>query len=1480
MYSKVIYSIYIFITATLLYSVDCFGQHLPGIRRTDGDSNSRRQPPISADPFSFPNAFQIQSRTNKTLNSKRTFVPGSGNNILSGDLDTCATYTYRLKIGNTANEESVNGTTIISSGDLLLSGESKNGTNTDALLIKMKTGGELIWSKTYGEINTNEDFLKARETSDGGIITIGSSNSDPVGDGWILICKLDNNGNLQWTRRYKSPSTGALVRGVDVVELTDNSFLFTGDNETSLFFGKLSAIGTLLWSKTAMPFPRVTAMRILEDYNGYFLAATGTENGLNVSCVFKVSLTDGSFLWNKKFGGAATNDQFIFHNVEMVNLRPRITGIYAAAGQPYKFVRITVNTGGNIETIEQYDVPGPAPDITAMSAGTSVSQAMIFSPTASATAITLVRNGPDVRSVDWSRSLSYATPFSLASIEKTADAGFLTATNMGGDIYLIKTDSIGMNPGCNVTTVTTPSSLITPDIPLVPFTISSSIWQETINMPAVINVTLNAEYSCKQLTCPSRPTEDTCLSTFYKTYRSYEFSEVANSISETNDDHILVGGMARSVGYEPITQKSFLAKMTKKGDLTAKYRFQVGTYTALYKSFKLKDGNTLLTGYCTDVAGQRAMFLTKIDNNLNVIWHKTYAITNSNPLEYVDVTESADGEIFLGLLYLDFGGLNDRFALSKFDNNGNILWQKTYRPSTGYSIFGYGGYLVVEGNSVFCCTSINVANKWITLVINFDKGSGNVSWSKTYTYNNAETNFTYGLKINNNGLYLSGMLSYLPNEYTPGLMRLSVNGNVEKAVVHRAPKFTFRHKFALTANGDIVSSEYIYNYNTNPAVINDFYLRMDKDFNIRNSKLLQAKNFATTNELLESSQGDIYLGGAVYYNDPYNADIFVKRFMPDGSMGSCGSDTFAFQQVAINPNVADVPLTQFGVSALQEQPSSFITEAFTLQQNQFFCGSVSGCDTIWLEGTKTICDTIQQYTFFARKNPGCTAAVNWVIKGAKAEVIEKSDLQLKIRMLGSGVLKIKSRLYTGCRWLEDSIDVQALIAPDTLNLGPDFDLCEKNTRILNAGKGYQNYQWQDGSSDSTFLVSKPGIYWVETTDACDNTHRDSVTINPAPPIPFDLGTDLTKCNNDSLTINAPSGFMNYTWSPAYNVTATTGSQIIIFPAIATTYSVIAEKTPGCFAYDSINITVKTSPAINLGNDRNFCFGDSIQLDAGNGFNSYMWNTGAVSSQITVNKTGLYIVRANAPNGCVSIDTMQVLNVYDNPVIDLGADSPVCEQESKKMDAGAGFSKYLWSTGSSAASITTGVAGLYWVMVTDNNNCKGSDTIVITGILPPPKNFLPKDTSLCSYSTLTINPRSSYDRYSWNNGSVSKNLIVSVPGLYWLQVTDADGCSGRDSIIINPKQCMEGFFIPSAFTPNKDGKNDFYKPLLLGMVSRYEFSIYNRWGELVFKTTDLQKGWDGRVSGTETDTNVFVWHCSFQFEGKAPEFKKGTVALIR
>lgn len=105
-------------------------------------------------------------------------------------------------------------------------------------------------------------------------------------------------------------------------------------------------------------------------------------------------------------------------------------------------------------------------------------------------------------------------------------------------------------------------------------------------------------------------------------------------------------------------------------------------------------------------------------------------------------------------------------------------------------------------------------------------------------------------------------------------------------------------------------------------------------------------------------------------------------------------------------------------------------------------------------------------------------------------------------------------------------------------------------------------------------------------------------------------------------------------------------------------------------------------------------------------------------------------------------------------------------------------------------------------------------------------------------------------------------------------------SNNIMIIIDPTVCPTGFFMPTAFTPNKDGKNDIYKPTLLGNVLSYKFSIYNRWGQKIFETTELQKGWDGKVSGLETDSNVFIWVCSFQFAGHTLEIRKGTVMLIR
>jgi gliding motility-associated-like protein len=144
----------------------------------------------------------------------------------------------------------------------------------------------------------------------------------------------------------------------------------------------------------------------------------------------------------------------------------------------------------------------------------------------------------------------------------------------------------------------------------------------------------------------------------------------------------------------------------------------------------------------------------------------------------------------------------------------------------------------------------------------------------------------------------------------------------------------------------------------------------------------------------------------------------------------------------------------------------------------------------------------------------------------------------------------------------------------------------------------------------------------------------------------------------------------------------------------------------------------------------------------------------------------------------------------------------------------------------------------------------------------------------------LKPQRSFSDYSWNNNSVTSSISITAPGIYWLEVKDASNCKGRDSILVTPKECLTGFHIPNAFTPDRNGLNDDFKPFIGGVIKYYQFTIYNRWGQVVFTTKELMKGWDGTFGGTQQDTNIFVWMCTYELEGRARKTERGTVVVIR
>ena len=146
------------------------------------------------------------------------------------------------------------------------------------------------------------------------------------------------------------------------------------------------------------------------------------------------------------------------------------------------------------------------------------------------------------------------------------------------------------------------------------------------------------------------------------------------------------------------------------------------------------------------------------------------------------------------------------------------------------------------------------------------------------------------------------------------------------------------------------------------------------------------------------------------------------------------------------------------------------------------------------------------------------------------------------------------------------------------------------------------------------------------------------------------------------------------------------------------------------------------------------------------------------------------------------------------------------------------------------------------------------------------------------------------RYLWTPNTGLNNLNIANPVAvygpetdsvrYKLTVWDDANCPDSAFVTVTVFKTNPYVFVPTAFTPNNDGRNDVIRPIAVGIQKINYFSIYNRWGERVFYTTANRAGWDGRVNSTPQASGVYVWMVSaVDYLGK-PVFLKGTVTLIR
>ncbi len=258
-----------------------------------------------------------------------------------------------------------------------------------------------------------------------------------------------------------------------------------------------------------------------------------------------------------------------------------------------------------------------------------------------------------------------------------------------------------------------------------------------------------------------------------------------------------------------------------------------------------------------------------------------------------------------------------------------------------------------------------------------------------------------------------------------------------------------------------------------------------------------------------------------------------------------------------------------------------------------------------------------------------------------------------------------------------------------------------------------------------------------------------------------------------------------------------------------------------------------------------------------GFNNMITTSSTtITLSVSTNTAGIFkysLVSVQDSNSISCPNAMSdsaIVTVRPKPTVNLGTDALICPDSSIILDTGISGALYIWSTGAKSQTISVNSLGLYWVNVTANN-CTSSDSIKVSMI---PRIDLGNDGSLCDKSEIFLKSNIPASTYLWSTGQTTPEIKVQEPGIYWL-TADYQNCKSTDSIeVIGSYSTL---YVPNAFTPNKDGLNDEFKPISEGIV-KYHMMIFNRWGEMVFETADLTTGWDGIYKGKLVDNGTFAW----------------------
>jgi len=489
----------------------------------------------------------------------------------------------------------------------------------------------------------------------------------------------------------------------------------------------------------------------------------------------------------------------------------------------------------------------------------------------------------------------------------------------------------------------------------------------------------------------------------------------------------------------------------------------------------------------------------------------------------------------------------------------------------------------------------------------------------------------------------------------------------------------------------------------------------------------------------------------------------------------------------------------------------------------------------------------------------------------------------------------------------------------TVSAGSSAPVCVNQNLSLSSSGGV-SYSWsgpnafasaQQSPSISGVTTSNGGVYTVTVTDAntCVNTGTVSVVVNSLPVV---LASGATVCVNQTINLSCNNSGIVFSWSGPNGFSSNQQNPVI--PTAASNmignYIVTVTDANGCANAGVANVFVNPLPVISASSNSPVCNNTMLNLSASSAANWSWTGPGGFSSisqnpaisNATSSANGTYTVVATDNNGCAGNTTVMVV-VNPGPVFTIvppiaSGCAPLCVNFSSTASAAYNCS-WAFGDGSNSSACQsshcyTG-AGIFvaTLTVTDTSGCIGSSTASINVYPVPQADFAwsPQPASIFNSAVQfnDITTGSTISNWAWTFGDVNNNTSsVQNPAFNYensgsypvtLVATSDYGCidSVTKTVVVDPEFIL---YVPNAFSPNSDGLNDVFKAVGEG-INEFELFVFDRWGNMLFHSHDISKGWDGvNAKGDVVQEDIYVWKIELRTFKKEPKQVKGTVSLLK